>query len=190
MTGVFIIFMSVWVRDSVFFMFAPFIVLAFFYKNVKLKEVTGKKRLEIKRISAVIISIAVFAGTLGIDTLAYKSEEWQEYKEFNSVRSQIFDYYGFPSYDQYRDFYSECGISEEEYLCLVSYNLIMDFEDLPQKMERIAEKSNEIYIENFEENLHIQFKNAIKLLTSSNLYIYNSILLLCFFFMFLFLLCF
>lgn len=188
LTGVFLIFLTVCVRESVFFMCAPFIVLAFFYKNVKLKEVTGKKRLEIKRISAVIISIAVFAGTLGIDTLAYKSEEWQEYKEFNSVRSQIFDYYGFPSYDQYRDFYSECGISEEEYLCLVSYNLIMDFEDLPQKMERIAEKSNEIYIENFEENLHIQFQNAIILLTSSDLYIYNSILLLCFVFMLILLL--
>lgn len=153
MVGVFLIFLTICVRKSVFFMCSPFIVTAYIYKNVKIE---GRK-LEVKRITAVVLSVIAVICVILIDKSAYRNEGWAEYLEYNSARSKIYDYYGYPEYEDYKLFYDECGISEEEYMCLKNYNLSLNYDgDLTEKLKTISKKGREIYQNDFRENIKLQ----------------------------------
>lgn len=69
------------------------------------------KRLGICAGSFGILLLAVFAADRA-DAFMYRSPQWQEYQEFNRMRSRLLDY-GFPDYDTNRALYQELGISEE-----------------------------------------------------------------------------
>ena len=69
-----------------------------------------------KRIGISAAALAVLCGAVSAvdrwDWHMYQTAEWQEYQEFNQLRSQLLDY-GFPDYDSNRDLYKELGISRE-----------------------------------------------------------------------------
>ncbi|MFS6557052.1 hypothetical protein VPJ68_16580, partial [Parabacteroides distasonis] len=57
----------------------------------------------------------------GADRLAYRSEGWQRYEEYNAARTELFDY-GFPDYEKNRDEYEKLGIDENAYQMLRGWN--------------------------------------------------------------------
>lgn len=59
----------------------------------------------------ILLFAAVFAADKW-DASKYKSPEWQEYQEFNQLRSQLLDY-GFPDYESSKELYEELEISRE-----------------------------------------------------------------------------
>lgn len=67
-----------------------------------------------KRIIALICAFLVLFGTVGLlmvfDKKAYTSDEWQDYREYNRARSQLYDH-GFPEYEQYQEGYEKLGIN-------------------------------------------------------------------------------
>ena len=71
------------------------------------------KRLGISAAALAVLFGAVFAVNRW-DWHMYQTTEWQEYQEFNELRSQLLDY-GFPDYDSNRDLYEELGISRAVY---------------------------------------------------------------------------
>lgn len=170
LVGVLLIFLTVCIRDSVFFMCSPFIFLAYIYKNVR---ITGHK-VEVKRVLAVVLSAVVVCGSMALHEVAYSSKEWKEFLEYNGTRSKIYDYYGYPDYNEYQQFYEECGVSREEYDCLVSYNLIMDYRgDQLEKLKRIAEKGEEIYRKNINEKIVLSIENTIIMLQDRGMIVYH-----------------
>lgn len=80
----------------------------------------AKKRF-VRYIAAAAVLLGVIAVLYGADRLAYRSEEWQRYEEYNAARTELFDY-GFPDYEKNRDAYEELGIDENAYKLLRGWN--------------------------------------------------------------------
>ena len=71
--------------------------------------------------AGVFAVLLISAGTAGtVDSFMYRSAGWQEYQEFNSLRSQLLDY-GFPGYDS-TEIYQELGITREAYELYRTWN--------------------------------------------------------------------
>lgn len=84
------------------------------YRNRKLR------RLGICVLTFGVLLLSVF-GVDRWDSSKYRSAEWEEYQEFNQLRSELLDY-GFPDYDSNQEIYEELGISREAYELYKSWN--------------------------------------------------------------------
>lgn len=84
------------------------------YRNKKLR------RLGICVLTFGVLLLSVF-GVDRWDSSKYRSAEWEEYQEFNQLRSELLDY-GFPDYDSNQEIYEELGISRETYELYKSWN--------------------------------------------------------------------
>lgn len=84
------------------------------YRNKKLR------RLGICVLTFGVLLLSVF-GVDRWDSSKYRSAEWEEYQEFNRLRSELLDY-GFPDYDSNQEIYEELGISREAYELYKSWN--------------------------------------------------------------------
>ena len=84
------------------------------YRNKKLR------RLGICVLTFGVLLLSVF-GVDRWDSSKYRSAEWEEYQEFNQLRSELLDY-GFPDYDSNQEIYEELGISRETYELYNSWN--------------------------------------------------------------------
>lgn len=71
------------------------------------------------------IVIGCFAlGELGT-AVGYHNAEWKEYLRYNNARTEMFDYYGKPEYEEVSDILSEYGVSRAEYEAYKGY-IILD----------------------------------------------------------------
>lgn len=84
------------------------------YRNKKLR------RLGICVLTFGVLLLSVF-GVDRWDSSKYRSAEWEEYQEFNQLRSELLDY-GFPDYDSNQEIYEELGSSREAYELYKSWN--------------------------------------------------------------------
>lgn len=84
------------------------------YRNKKLR------RLGICVLTFGVLLLSVF-GVDRWDSSKYRSAEWEEYQEFNQLRSELLDY-GFPDYDSNQEIYEELGIGREAYELYKSWN--------------------------------------------------------------------
>lgn len=123
-------------RNTVAKMYLPLAGICILYKLVvicaqKKNERNPKKTDEL---NSQLRSIVVFVFTclllIGIiyvvHNQAYKSEEWEDYKKYNKDRYIIFDYYGYPDFDNYKREYSLAGITREKYLLMnQDYNFVI-----------------------------------------------------------------
>lgn len=72
----------------------------------------------VKTFGALMLMVGVLYGA---DYCAYQSEEWQEYLEYNRVRTILFDY-GFPQYENYEEQYQELDLDRNAYELMRSWN--------------------------------------------------------------------
>lgn len=108
------------------------------YELLRLRQLApgeAKKRF-VRYLAAAAVLLGVTAVLYGADRLAYRSEGWQRYEEYNAARTELFDY-GFPDYEKNRDAYEELGIDENAYKLLRGWNH-MDTEKFTVKvMEKL-----------------------------------------------------
>lgn len=106
MSGV-LIMLSAMIRLKVCLLAIPFIGLVLIYKIIVQKW--GWKNMTILcSIFLCIVSVVKCVDVLAINS----SESFKEYKEYNDVRTEICDHYGFPKYEEAKELYDELGISE------------------------------------------------------------------------------
>lgn len=115
-------------------------------KSIKelLAEADNKLVVNFGFLGAVGISVLI---VIIIHSVAYSGEEWKAYKEYTVDRSVLVDYYGYPSYSEYKDEYEKAGISREMYSLMVNdYNYVMPFEQADKidlsSIANISEKNN------------------------------------------------
>ena len=70
----------------------------------------------------------------------YRSAGWQEYQEFNSLRSQLLDY-GFPGYDS-TEIYQELGITREAYELYRTWNFNDPDRFTSEVMEQLVQEKS------------------------------------------------
>lgn len=113
--------LSVCIRKEMAFMMLPIAGSVFWFKNRN----HGNWKCW-KNWIPVAVVFSVFSALLLLDVLAYQSQGWKEYRQFNAARTGIFDYYDFPSYEENKDFYDSIGIDETIETAMEEYSLILD----------------------------------------------------------------
>ncbi len=132
-----LIWISFCVRENVLLMAVPFGGLIILYK----KEPVKKKAL------MASIACAGLAGIMVLEVFSYSSAEWKSYKDYNTARSVIYDYYGVPPYEENREFYDSIGLQEYDVVNLERYQLVF-VDDLENgKMQQIADYAEQRYRE-------------------------------------------
>ena len=114
------------IRSDVFFMVLPGFGLAFLWKTIRKSNENGNKR-KINVWELMLPGFVFFA--IGLMFLAEKSAYsgtgWAEFQRFQNARSEVYDYYGVPSYEADPGFFEELGISSEEVRALRHYALYL-----------------------------------------------------------------
>lgn len=132
--------MAYMLRDDNFIMAVPTAAGAFLYKQVMRNE---KINLKMFRFPALLcISLLVI---IGMNKLAYNSDIWNRYMEYDKYRIDIYDYYKFPDYVEYNDFYESVGLNENDYATLKRYGLALNEEFTPELFEVLQGKAKEVY---------------------------------------------
>lgn len=100
----------------------------------KRKNVRDKIRFLLLTLGIVIGCFAL--GELGT-AVGYHNAEWKEYLRYNNARTEMFDYYGKPEYEEVSDILSEYGVSRAEYEAYKGY-IILDGNLNTECAEKIA----------------------------------------------------
>lgn len=133
------------VRANVFYMLLPFVGLVFLYLFLNNENINIKSYFISAGIFFVALLVIVIINT--VIPLKY-SEQWKAYKDFNDLRTTVYDYTGIADYEENHEFYEmKTDISKDDYDLYKSYDIaFMDKEKSVQDLEMI-------------EQLHVQ-KNA------------------------------
>lgn len=149
--------LSLWIRKEAFFMMLPFIAIAIIYRlmtayETNKKTADNKSFFSAKKIIIAAVIVVISCGSLLINKVAYGSEEWNQYREFNRERTRVYDYNLFPNYSGEKEFYDLAGISEDEYSALVEYDLeLVDkvdttlFRDMADRQKAILDDWKQYY---------------------------------------------
>lgn len=89
----------------------------------------------------VLIAMAVSVGVVkGVDMATIgRSEEYKQYTVYNSLRSDLFDHYGVPAYDEAKELYDELGISEDA-VKLYKDHYMIDLEEFDtENLKKVVE---------------------------------------------------
>lgn len=97
------------------------------------KVIKNKKML--KSVAGYAVALILILGFLFVvEKLAYMQEPWKTYKEYNINRSQVEDYEGYPSYEEYKKLYDSFGVTEVSlkalsmgHMSLLDENMDADF---------------------------------------------------------------
>lgn len=106
------------------------------------KKPLWKHVLGIRNLGKYILFVVAVIFGLGMffwgDSLAYKGEAWQEYRDFFDARTQVYDFTWYPKYEEQIEFYEGAGISEIQYRLIDNYNFGLDDSINENTLENIA----------------------------------------------------
>jgi hypothetical protein len=77
----------------------------------------------------VMLIMVAFVGMLAvysIDKVAYIGSEWTSFRTFFDARTDLYDFYELPGFEENEDFYNSIGLSKESYTLLENYNFAID----------------------------------------------------------------
>lgn len=177
------------IRKKVFYMILPVmgIVVLGLYMFPLLQN--GFKNIEKEKCKQVILPVAIIFALMfiidGIDNFVYSSDpEWAEYKKFNSARSDIMDYGGFPDYGSNWALYEELGYTEADADALEQFGMMINVD--AEVLERIAEYNKSLYSTNsFEEAVEQTVERAEKVALKGSMQVLHALLFGCVIFLLL-----
>ena len=142
LVAIVLVLVSFMIRTEVCMMLLPFLALAGLSQWAKEKKpFTGTN----VRKYLLVVGTA-FLGMLilySLDSFAYRSTEWKSFQAFFDARTQLYDYYGIPAYEQNEEFYQSIGLSQESYTLLQNYNFALDDSIDEGLLERIVQYQRE-----------------------------------------------
>ena len=87
------------VRKQIFYMIVPILIFSYFVKYYK--YILNNRRLPEK--GFLILTLVICICLIGINKLGYSEKKWQEFRNYNSSRSSVYDYDYFPEYESNRE---------------------------------------------------------------------------------------
>lgn len=142
--------LSLWVRKQVFYLAMPPVCLAFALKAYLAHKDNGEKKVMMNKLVFIVILSVLVLGSLGVEKVAYSSEEWKDFLAYNDARTTIYDYYGIPAYSLHEGTYTDLGLDAGDWLAIDAYNSELVYDLNLDKMQVLAEKSEQIWMEGFQ----------------------------------------
>lgn len=136
------------IRSEMFLLMCPFVAfvgVVMWIENAKPGKLF-RKELTSKYGSLIVTIVAVFLVSIFVDAIAYRSDAWQEYRDFFNARTQVYDYTWYPSYEEASDFYHEIGLEEAQVALIDNYNFGIDKEICGDTLWSIAEYAEQTNI--------------------------------------------
>lgn len=121
------------VRIEVFCITGAFALPLFFYKEKKEGVFKGLRLVFLTG----VLCLAVFTA----DRLAYGSQEWKDYLSYNQSRSNVYDFYEVPVYEESRELYETLGLSADTVQAISEANMLADdsvSQETFRQMDRLA----------------------------------------------------
>lgn len=137
-TAVILLILTFCIRSDVLFMVVPAAAICYLFKYVKISR-RGRRKFHIQHVWFWILLIGGCTVVIFIEKSAYRSEEWKKYQAFNNSRSEVYDFYGIPDFEENQDFYKSIDMGEPEVQALENYSLFLIDGIYEYKMEEIAE---------------------------------------------------
>jgi len=172
--ALFLVWVAFLVRSEMLLLMCPFLAavgLMHWVEETKmqLEEYIGPEKISgIKKmfcrdnlfryVGLVAVMVVGMGVILMLDSLAYQSSEWKEFRQFFDARTKVYDYTWYPTYEDGEEFYAENGISKEQYQLIDSYNFGLDPSLDVQTLEKIAGYGERQRILG---NYGVRIKNAI-----------------------------
>lgn len=128
-------------RKQVLLLSLPIVALVILYKALTGKESESKDNKKYFRNGIIYISVLamLFVASVLIDKAAYSSEEWKTFLKYNDERTDIYDYYGIPSYDGHSKEYEALNIKESDMYPLAEYDLELFEGALSKEMPELSD---------------------------------------------------
>lgn len=111
------------IRNDVFLMSLPFIIIAIFAKNISIQRIRDIIK---KTIPIILCVFIIVCGGKIVNEYAYSSNEWKEYSSFNNLRSEIYDRTDFENNNDYKKTCLENGFTETDFYAASTYRLLYD----------------------------------------------------------------
>ncbi len=101
----------------------------------------------------VVLGVGILTGLAvcyGAEQLAYSKwitgdTTWTEFRQFFDARTEVYDFYGIPSYEEHADFYESLGLKEAEWELLENYNFGLSDKIDGACMKQIADYAGKQY---------------------------------------------
>ena len=124
------------IRSQVFFMLLPFVGMALLFCFLQQEKKVDwlKKSLPLWAGFAV-----VWLGLFGLHQLAYAGAEWQAYLKLNKARTELYDYTLVWESDEAKEYYRQCGVTDEAYPLYRHYDLLPDTTVTAERLQKMAE---------------------------------------------------
>ncbi len=136
-------------RSEMLLLMLPFLCVAGLYVWSCEKQIFAIAHFK-KYFGIIACLLGVVAGMLIIDGLAYRGEEWKEFRRFFDARTTLYDYTGVPLFEMNETFYETNNIGEIQYKLLDNYNYGLDAGIDAAMMENVAEYAEGIQAGFFE----------------------------------------
>lgn len=134
----FLLVLTFCIRSGVLYMIVPAAGICYLFKYVRVER-KEKWKVSVQHAWYWVLMLGGCAAVMLIEASAYQSEEWKEYQAFNACRSQVYDFYGVPEFEENRDFYESIDLKEQDVQALENYSLFLVDGIYEYKMEMIAE---------------------------------------------------
>lgn len=159
-------FATLGLRNAVFFMIVP---ICGIYWLSKMKKQKYARKFHI---GVVVLMLVVVVTSYAIDYCAYNSAEWKNYATYNEARTKLYDYNEkiFSDYNDYKKYYDEVGLTENDSKIYLSKNLALCDEKL---FSMVPELANSLESKSFMSRV----KNAVSLIIKSG-FMKNKVMLL------------
>lgn len=134
--------MTYFIRSDVFYMLLPAAGVLWIAKYF-LSGKGGKKKFRCYLVP-VFLLLGISVLLAGIQEIAYSGPEWKPFREFTQARALLYDYTGFPNYEQEKELYQALGISEESYEAIVHHYMLLNNPDVTtENLTELAERASE-----------------------------------------------
>lgn len=122
LTGIFLVVYGSFVRFMPFLMISAFAAGSWVWKFIRVRKLADDRVRLIKRsIPFFIMGFLVFGGEAFSNHVYQSTPGWEEYLEYNKLRSEVMDY-ELPDYETYAEEYQSIGLSLNDYYCLKTWN--------------------------------------------------------------------
>ncbi len=129
-------FLALLLRLDAMLMIQPLGMAAFLGDFLGDEKYRDKKEWKCLGVCAGAVAAALLLGQAG-NAIGYSSEEWKEYYRLDNARVELFDYYGFPEYEEVHDILDKYGVTETEYAAYSIY-ATLEYELSVECVEELA----------------------------------------------------
>ncbi|WP_040198385.1 hypothetical protein [Candidatus Soleaferrea massiliensis] len=165
-------FGSVCVREKTFLMFVPLLLLILFVRQL------GCGRLWKRTLSLTLSLVLVYGGVMWLEQ-AVQTDESRAYQEFNTARSQVYDYYDIPIWTGHEEFYESIGLDKTLAQSIRSRYYELDERVTTETLTQLADYMREIERETpFIRRVCNAVSDTFESFVNSNILLPQSMLLL------------